>query len=241
MSTPQRSADVVFWDVDTQFDFMTPAEQGGKLYVANPGDPSDPGAQRIVPQLESLSRYAREHGILRVATGDWHSPGHREIDAESPDFRNTFPPHCMAGEQGSEKIPETELRDPITLPLRAPDDAAREAVRRARAEDRDIFVQKEEFSCFTGNAATETLIRELDASAFVVYGVALDVCVRHAVEGMLERQERVYVVEDATWGLGLEDREALLRDWERRGARRVTTRQVVEHFPPRLPEGAAPA
>jgi nicotinamidase/pyrazinamidase len=241
MSAQQRSTDIVFWDVDTQFDFMTPAEQGGKLYVKDPGDESDPGAQRIVPQLESLSRYAREHGIPRVATGDWHSPGHREIDAESPDFRSTYPPHCMAGERGSEKIPETELRDPITIPLRAPDEAAREAARRAREEHRDIFVQKEEFSCFTGNAATDALIRELDAGAFVVYGVALDVCVRHAVEGMLERGERVYVVEDATWGLGLEDREELLRGWERRGARRVSTRQVVEHFPPRLPESAESA
>src|SRR5690606_33169435 len=68
MSTQESARGIVFWDVDTQFDFMTPAEEGGKLYVKEAGDPTDEGARRIVPQLERLSRYAREHGILRVAT-----------------------------------------------------------------------------------------------------------------------------------------------------------------------------
>jgi nicotinamidase/pyrazinamidase len=231
---------LVFWDVDTQFDFMTPPEAGGRLYVRAPGDASDPGAQRVVPALERLSDYARAHGILRVATGDWHTLEHREIDAANPDFRTTYPPHCMAGERGAEKIPETRLRDPVVLPLRAGSEEARDAVRIARAAGRDIFVQKEEFSCFTGNPAVEALIEELEADAFVVYGVALDVCVKAAVEGMLDRGRRVWVVEDATWGLGLEDGEALLSRWEERGARRTTTDAVVSRFPPALEAAAAP-
>ena len=232
---PDSTDHLVFWDVDTQFDFMTPPESGGKLYVKDVGDPADPGATVIVPQLRELSSYAREHGILRVATGDWHTLDHREIDAKNPDFRDTFPPHCLAGEPGSEKIPETALRDPIVIPLRADPEAAREAVRVARAERRDIFLHKEEFSCFAGNPATDALLRALEAQALVVYGVALDVCVRHAVEGMLERGQHVYLVEDATWGLGLEPREVLLRGWYHRGVRRVTTAELTTHYPPQLP------
>jgi nicotinamidase/pyrazinamidase len=232
---PDPTDRLVFWDVDTQFDFMTPPESGGKLYVKDAGDPTDPGATVIVPQLRQLSAYARDHGILRVATGDWHTLDHREIDVENPDFRNTFPPHCLAGEPGSEKIPETALRDPIVIPLRADPEDAREAVRRARAEQRDIFLHKEEFSCFAGNPATDALLRALEAETLVVYGVALDVCVRYAVEGMLERGQQVYLVEDATWGLGLEPREVLLRGWSHRGVRRVTSAEVTAHYPPRLP------
>lgn len=224
----------VFWDVDTQFDFMTPAVKGGKLYVADPNDPADPGAQRIVEALRRLSDYAREHGILRVATGDWHLPGHREIDAESPDYRTTYPPHCLAGERGAEKIPETALRDPLVVPLGAEPEAARRAARQARAQGRDLFLQKEEFSCFTGNPATEALLQELNPLALVVYGVALDVCVRHAVEGMLQRGHRVHLVEDAVWGLGLEPAEALLARWEAEGMRRTTVDRVTAEFPPRL-------
>lgn len=227
--------DIVFWDVDTQFDFMTPAADGGKLYVKDLADEGDAGAVQIKPALQRLSDYAREHGILRVATGDWHSLDHREIDEEAPDFRDTYPPHCMADERGSEKIPETALRDPIVVPLRAEPETARRAVEHARREGRDIFLQKEEFSCFTGNPATDELLRSLGAGRLVVYGVALDVCVRHAVEGMLDRGARVYLVEDATWGLGLDDREALLGRWEARGMKRVTTDEVTAEYPPRLP------
>jgi nicotinamidase/pyrazinamidase len=216
--------------VDTQVDFMTPPEEGGRLYVRDQADPTDAGARAVTPALERLSRHAREQGILRVATGDWHTPDHREIDAASPDYRTTFPPHCMAGERGSEKITETKLRDPVVVPLRAEPEVAREAVRTARAEGRDIFLQKEEFSCFTGNPATEALLEELHPDALVVYGVALDVCVKAAVDGMLDRGHPVWMVEDATWGLGIEDADTLLGGWEARGARRIRTDDVLMHF-----------
>jgi nicotinamidase/pyrazinamidase len=235
---PDSAPDLVFWDVDTQFDFMTPTEHGGRLYVRDLGDDADRGAVQIVPQLQRLSDYAREHGILRVATGDWHVLAHREIDPENPDFRETYPPHCMAGERGSEKIAETLLRDPVVIPLGADPSAAAEVARRAREEGRDIFLQKEEFSCFTGNPATGALLDALEPRRVVVYGVALDVCVRHAVEGMLDRGERVYLVEDATWGLGIERREGLLERWSARGMVRVTTDHVTAAYPPPLGEHA---
>jgi nicotinamidase/pyrazinamidase len=227
---PHESTDILFWDVDTQYDFMTPPEEGGKLYVRDGSDPDDPGAAAIVPVLEALSRFAREHNVMRVATGDWHYPGHREIDAENPDFRTTFPPHCMAGELGSRKIPETALRDPLVIHLRSDDGHAYDVARRAVREHRDIFVEKEEFSCFTGNPATEALIRALDPSVVVVYGVALDVCVKAAVEGMVERGRRVMVVADATAGLGLEPAEELLADWRRRGVEVVESGAVGERL-----------
>jgi nicotinamidase-related amidase len=117
------------------------------------------------------------------------------------------------------------------IPLDAEADTARDAVRRARAGGRDIFLHKQEFSCFMGNPATEALIEALEADLFVVYGVALDVCVKAAVEGMLDRGRTVWVVDDATWGLGLEEPEALLRSWEERGARRILADEVVSLFP----------
>jgi hypothetical protein len=51
---------------------------------------------------------------------------------------------------------------------------------------------------------------------------------------MLEREKRLYLVEDATWGLGLEPREALLAAWEGRGVRLVSTARVTAEYPPRL-------
>ena len=80
---------VIFWDVDTQRDFMDP---GGKLYI--------PGAERIKPNLKRLTDYAHERRYHIVASSDDHVPGHRELSNE-PDFEETFPEHCMRGTPGA--------------------------------------------------------------------------------------------------------------------------------------------
>jgi nicotinamidase/pyrazinamidase len=77
----------VFFDVDTQLDFLVPA---GALYV--------PGAERILPALARLNRHAKERAIPLISTVDAHS----ETD---PEFQ-TWPPHCVLGAQGQRKPAE---------------------------------------------------------------------------------------------------------------------------------------
>ena len=48
---------VIFWDVDTQYDFM---RADGKLYV--------PGSEEIIPALRDLTRHAHDRGIPIVAS-----------------------------------------------------------------------------------------------------------------------------------------------------------------------------
>src|SRR5438094_4238061 len=96
-------ARVIFWDVDTQYDFMHAA---GKLYV--------PEAERIITNLQRLTNYAHGHGIRIVASADDHVMEHSEI-SDSPDWQSTFPAHCMRGTAGQMKIPETALRDPLVI------------------------------------------------------------------------------------------------------------------------------
>ncbi|MBI2614538.1 MAG: hypothetical protein HYW52_02435, partial [Gemmatimonadetes bacterium] len=50
-------AGLIFWDVDTQYDFM---RADGKLYV--------PDAERIIPNLAQLTGAAHQHGIRVVAS-----------------------------------------------------------------------------------------------------------------------------------------------------------------------------
>src|SRR5437899_5190182 len=105
---------VIFWDVDTQVDFM---HQDGKLYV--------PDAESIIPNLKRLTDYAHAHGVRIVASADDHVPGHRELSA-TPDFRETFPLHCMRGTPGQKKIPETALRTPLVTNPKTVEPAAPE-------------------------------------------------------------------------------------------------------------------
>jgi len=88
---------VIFWDVDTQHDFM---DHDGKLYV--------PDAELIKPNLKRLTDYAHDRNIHIVASSDDHTAGDRELSS-TPDFEATFPEHCMRGTRGAEKIPETAL------------------------------------------------------------------------------------------------------------------------------------
>ena len=98
----------VLWDVDTQVDFMLP---DGKLYV--------PGAERTAPAMARLVSAAREAGIVHVASADDHELTDPEISTTRPDFRNTYPPHCLRGTPRRQKVPETRQSDPLPLALSA--------------------------------------------------------------------------------------------------------------------------
>src|ERR671925_2161026 len=95
----------ILWDVDTQVDFMLPE---GKLYV--------PGAEATAPAMRRLVEAARAAGIPHVASADDHELTDEEISDE-PDFRRTWPPHCLRGTRGARKVPETEQEDPVPLTL----------------------------------------------------------------------------------------------------------------------------
>src|SRR5262245_35404204 len=159
---------VVFWDVDTQVDFMRPE---GSLYV--------PGAIEIVPALEALTRHARTSGITRVASVCDHVPEDDEI-SDTPDYMTTFPPHCLRGTPGQAKIPATALADPVVVANR-PEDPSVLASRLARHAG-EVLVEKNHFDVFT-NPNASALLDVLAPETIVVYGVAQDVCDAHAIAG----------------------------------------------------------
>jgi nicotinamidase/pyrazinamidase len=208
-------AGVIFWDVDTQYDFM---KADGKLYV--------PGAEDIIPNLRRLTDYAHGHGIRIVASADDHVPGHPEI-SDAPDWKTTFPPHCLRGTPGQRKIPETALRDPLVIEPARADPAA--LAERVRAHRGDILFHKHRFDVFT-NENVEPVLDVLAPDDIVLYGVATDVCDRAAVEGLLARrpETRLFVVTDAVKGIDREGSAQLLKEWGERGVRLVTTKEVVE-------------
>jgi nicotinamidase/pyrazinamidase len=213
-------AGTIFWDVDTQVDFMVP---GGKLYV--------PDAAAITANLERLTRYAREHGIPRVASVDDHAPEDPEL-SDRPDFRETFPPHCLRGTEGQKKIPATAMASPVVVPNRREDRAALRA--RLRAHPGEILIEKSRFDVFA-NPNTDAVLDALAPQTIVVYGVAQDVCDAHAIEGFLERgSARVVFVEDAARPIDAERGRQLLERWKGQGVAVVRTEDVLAD---RLPAG----
>jgi nicotinamidase/pyrazinamidase len=206
---------VIFWDVDTQFDFMNAS---GKLYV--------PDAEQLTGNLKRLTDYAHRHGIPIVASADDHTPRDPEI-SDHPDWARTFPPHCMRGTPGQQKIPETALRDPLVIEPTATDPSALAAG--VRAHRGDILFHKQRFDVFS-NANVMTVLGVLAPEDIVLYGVATDVCDKAAVEGLLERlpHTRLFVVTDAVRGIDRTASEQLLKEWGDEGVRLVKTNEVVE-------------
>lgn len=205
----------IFWDVDTQHDFM---KADGKLYV--------PASEEIIPTLQALTDYAHAQGITIVASSDDHEPGHREL-SETPDFRETFPPHCMRGTTGQAKIPETALIDPMVIEPALQDPVMLAA--RIRAHRGDFLLHKHWFDVFT-NENIGVLLDALDPSDIVLYGVALDVCDRYAVEGLLEHRPaaRLWFVRDAARAIQADQVDALLAAWSGRGVRLVSAADVLQ-------------
>jgi len=208
-------ARVIFWDVDTQYDFMHP---DGKLYV--------PEAERVIGNLKRLTDYAHGHGVRVVASADDHVSTHPEI-SDRPDWKSTFPPHCMRGTPGQKKIPETALANPLVIEP-APADA-KAIAERVRAHKGDVLFHKHRFDVFS-NANVDTVLDVLAPDDIVLYGVATDVCDKAAIEGLLERRPhtRLFVVTDAVKGIDKDVSEQLLKEWGEEGVRLVNTKEVVE-------------
>ncbi len=206
---------IIFWDVDTQYDFM---KADGKLYV--------PDAEQLIPNLKRLTDYAHGHGIRIIGSADDHVTGHPEI-SDKPDWKNTFPPHCMRGTPGRQKIPETALKDPLVIEPAKTDPKA--LAERVRTHKGDILFHKHRFDVFT-NENVMTVLEVLDPEDIVLYGVATDVCDKAAVEGLLERRPhtRLFVVTDAVKGIDKDIAEHLLKEWGDEGVRLVKTKEVVE-------------
>jgi nicotinamidase/pyrazinamidase len=196
----------ILWDVDTQVDFMLP---DGKLYV--------PGAEQTLPAMKELVDSARDAGIVHVASADDHELTDTEI-SETPDFRTTYPPHCLRGTRGARKVPETEQADPVPI-------TSTELPERYLA-GREFLLLKKSFDVFT-NPNTDRLLEHLAPDSIVVFGVATDVCDDAAIRGFLERGLRVRFAEDAARGLD-EDRVAMCTTfWREQGVEFATVSEIT--------------
>jgi nicotinamidase/pyrazinamidase len=109
----------VFFDVDTQIDFLFPA---GALYVS--------GAETILDRVAGLNRYAASHGIPVISTMDAHSE-------DDPEFR-VYPHHCVAGTVGQQKPAATLLETRVVVMNRPCDRMAPQ-----------ILLEKQTLDCFT--------------------------------------------------------------------------------------------
>ncbi|NOU61039.1 cysteine hydrolase family protein [Marinifilum caeruleilacunae] len=206
--------DILFWNVDTQIDFMSP---DGKLYA--------PGAEEIQPTLEAITKLADFNNIQVINTADYHYSNSAELSA-NPDFVNTFPEHCMANSIGAEYINETRPKE--ICPEILWNKIYNETELSEAAKSRNIIIRKDAFDVFEGNPNTYSLLKQINPTTVFVYGVTTNVCVDCAAVGLAERGLKVYVIEDAI--KELPNIPLPFDKWDDLGITRITYEKVIEYL-----------
>lgn len=189
----------LFFDIDSQLDFLYPS---GALYV--------PGAERIVPAIARLNRYAAERGIPVISTTDAHA----EDDVE---FRQ-WPHHCVAGTLGQRKAEETLLAQRVVIPNRDCELSLEGA--------RQVVIEKQTVDVFAAPNLRRVIDR-LEGDRFVVYGVVTEICVLFAARGLLKFGKPVTIVTDAIETLRAQDSERALAEMQAGGATLASVQQVL--------------
>jgi nicotinamidase/pyrazinamidase len=192
---------LLFWDVDTQFDFMHPA---GKLYA--------PGAETIISNLQRLTAFAAQHGIPIVASAD----AHLETDAEF----SQYPPHCLAGTPGQQKIEGTLLPSHYIIPNRKID------LPRDLESYPEIILEKQTVDVFR-NPNTDSLLKLLGNREIILYGVVTEICVDRTARGLILRDYHVHLVEDAVRHVDSDRGRVTMHHVQRHGGRLLTTSEVL--------------
>jgi nicotinamidase/pyrazinamidase len=181
----------IFFDVDTQMDFLYPA---GALYVS--------GAEKILPAIQQLNRHAAAREIVVISSMDAHAE-------DDPEFK-TWPPHCIAGTLGGQKARGTLLDKRAIVPNQLLDISIEGA--------QQVAIEKQTLDVFdTVNLAQ--ILSVLNADRFVVYGVVTEICVKCAAMGLQRTGREVVLVSDAVQTLNTVHADAFVEEFRKGGGK----------------------
>jgi nicotinamidase/pyrazinamidase len=197
--------EIFFMDIDTQRDFMLPS---GSLYV--------PGAERLIPKLRKLFDCARRQKISVLSSKDAHTP-------EDTEFQQ-FPPHCIKGTEGAQKLEETLLFHPKILENKPADYNFHELVQKYQ----QVIVEKQTLDVFE-NPVTDKVLRALPKHAFV-FGVATEYCVRLAALGLRKRGVKTAILIDAIRPVASDAGVKAIDEMRRAGVEFLETQALLQAY-----------
>ena len=176
MSDPRRALIVV----DVQNDFC----EGGSLAVE--------GGAKVAADVTAYVAAHRGDYAAVLATADWHEdPGSHFADV--PDYRDTWPPHCVAGTPGADFHPA------FAAEAARADAVFRKGRREAAYSGFEGRAQEDGREVDLATWLEENGVREVD-----VVGIATDHCVRATALDALAHGLRTRVLLDLTAGVAPE-------------------------------------
>lgn len=196
---------MLFWDVDTQVDFLVAS---GRLYVA--------GAEKIIPNLGRLTAWAGAQRVAIISSACAHRPGDPELQV--------FGEHCMAGTPGQQKVPESLLPNHFIVPNRPielPD----------LRQFQQTILEKQAFD-FSTNPNSQQVVQQFGPSLQIaLYGVVTEICVASAARALFASGHKVMLVQDAVAALDKTKAEAFIAEFVSQGGRLVTVDELMASPP----------
>lgn len=194
---------IVFWDVDTQIDFIEPT---GKLYVS--------GAEEIRAHLAYLTK-----------TGSIRSRLSGSVDAHTPndmEFRE-WPEHCVYGTPGQHKIPESTVKGTLFVPSVK---LSIEQLSEVAEYEGQVIFEKQDTDLRT-NPNVKPYMDLIRPEIIVVYGLVTEICVDLAVDFFARDLgcETVVVV-DAIKEIVLSKADSCMAEWKALEIEMLRTRDV---------------
>ena len=173
----------IFFNIDTQQDFFS-------------RDSIDiPNGESILKNLSIVSNFLKEKNIKTIHTIRWFKPD-SNFFSELPDYKKSFPKHCLFDTKGARFINETAptnyfLINWIDGKLIFPE----------IHNNTNIVVTKKSPSLFEGNTFTEALVNNLgvpfmERPNYIIYGIN----VGPTALGLMRRGYEVHIVQDANIG-----------------------------------------
>jgi nicotinamidase/pyrazinamidase len=186
--------------IDVQNDFC----EGGALACQ--------GGAQVAANITAYLKSSKSDYDLVIASRDWHTPnslngGHFPAQGNEPDYVNTWPLHCIAGEPGAEYHPNLE------------------------ASLIDIHIKKGQgqhgYSIFEGvtdsGEKLQDLIQRLGVTEVDVVGIATDYCVRASALDANRSGLEVRVITSLTAGVSAGSTEAAIDELVDAGVRVAAT------------------
>ena len=177
--------------VDVQEDFC----EGGALAVE--------GGAAVAEKINKyLEENHRNYGIV-VATKDWHvtPEGHFAPEGEEPDFVNTWPVHCEAGELGAEFHRKLDASFFDAVVLKGQMEAAYSGF-----EGKDVNGQ-----------TLADILRDNKIEEVEIVGIATDYCVKATALDAVKEGFKTKVMLDKTAGVAVESSTAAAEEMEGAG------------------------
>lgn len=192
----------VLLDMNTQRDFLDPA---GSCPVGN--------LATLVPKLRKVFALARAYHMPVISALDTHR------ETEPP---KGLPWHCLEGSPGQKKMPFTLLQNRVLVEANNSLDLPLDLLRNHRQ-----VILSRRTEDLLHNPKADRLLTELEARAFILFGVGLERSIRRLALSLLARGKTVGFVPEACGYWNEIDAELTTRQLVAKGSSDLTIHDVT--------------